>query len=52
MVQKNFNDFEDCLQAECAKEVLADFIVTRNVKDFQHAQVSAVTPQTFLEQFM
>lgn len=49
---EDFDDFEDCLQAECAKEALADFIITRNVNDFQHAQVSAITPQTFLEQFM
>ena len=44
-----FADFEDCLQDECAKEVSADFIVTRNVEDFKHSQVKAITPQNFLE---
>lgn len=32
-----FKDFEDCLQDECTKEVSADFIVTRNVDDFQNS---------------
>lgn len=48
---EDFDDFEDCLQAECAKEVLVDFIITRNVNDFRYAQVSAISPQAFLEQF-
>lgn len=43
-----FADFEDCLQDECAKEVLADFIVTRNVDDFKYSQVKSITPQKFL----
>ena len=43
-----FTDFEDCLQDECAKEVLADFIVTRNMEDFKHSQVKAITPKKFL----
>jgi predicted nucleic acid-binding protein len=46
--REDFSDFEDCLQDECAKEVKADYIVTRNVKDFQHAEVQAVTPEEFL----
>ena len=44
-----FSDFEDCLQDECAREVSADFIVTRNVEDFQYSQVKAITPQKILE---
>ena len=27
-----FNDFEDCLQEECAVEIMADYIVTRTNK--------------------
>lgn len=46
-----FTDFEDCLQDECAKEVAADFIVTRNLDDFQKSQIKAITPQKFLEIF-
>lgn len=45
----DFIDFEDCLQDECAKEVSADYIVTRNIGDFQSAKVKAVTPHDLLE---
>lgn len=47
--RKNFADFEDCLQDECAQEVSADFIVTRNVDDFKHFRVKAITPEDFLQ---
>ncbi|HDZ01732.1 MAG TPA: PIN domain-containing protein, partial [Nitrospirae bacterium] len=30
----DFNDFEDALQARCAKKRKLDFIITRNKKDF------------------
>jgi len=39
-----FKDFEDCLQSECAKEFQADFIVTRNVKDFGISDIPAIEP--------
>lgn len=45
----DFLDFEDCLQDECAKEVSADFIVTRNKDDFFHSKVKPLTPHEFLE---
>lgn len=45
----DFPDFEDCLQDECAKEILADFIVTRNKDDFRYSKVKAITPHEFLE---
>lgn len=49
-IERNeFFDFEDCLQDECAKEVSADFIITRNTEDFQYSQVRAITPQKFSE---
>ena len=44
-----FADVEDCLQAECAKDFSADYIVTRNVKDFQNSAIPAVLPDEFLE---
>ena len=40
----NFEDFEDCLQVQCAEDFLADFIVTRNVKDFVNSSVSVLEP--------
>jgi predicted nucleic acid-binding protein len=36
-------DFEDAVQSSCAKSVKADFIVTRNIADFAHSPVPAVT---------
>ena len=44
----DFSDFEDCLQAECAKSFSADWIVTRNIKDFENSAIKAVTPDEFL----
>lgn len=46
---RSFLDFEDCLQDECAISVGADYIVTRNVKDFTYAKVKAILPEDFLE---
>lgn len=49
-LEKNeFKDFEDCLQDECAREVGADYIITRNIQDYQYAEVKALTPGKFLE---
>ena len=45
----DFTDFEDCLQSECAYEYGADYIVTRNVKDFKESKVRAITPGEFLK---
>lgn len=45
-----FADFEDCLQDECALEVSADYIVTRNIDDFKYSRVKAVTPEELLQQ--
>ena len=42
-----FADFEDCLQDRCAKSKDARYIITRNVKDFDRAEVPD-TPQEFL----
>ena len=46
---KEFSDFEDCLQYECAREISADYIVTRNVQDFRYSKVKAITPKEFLD---
>lgn len=46
---ENFTDFEYCLQDECAVSVFADYIITRNVKDFSVSHIKAVTPTEFIE---
>lgn len=49
---ENFSDFEDCLQEKCAIAARADYIVTRNIKDFQASTIPAVTPAQMLEMFL
>lgn len=44
-----FVDFEDCLQDRCAKIKGAQYIITRNEKDFVASEVPAVSPQAFLD---
>ena len=46
---KNFSDFEDCLQEKCALNINSDYIVTNNVKDFSASEIPAVTPAELLE---
>lgn len=41
-------DFEDAVQASCAKRIKADYIVTRNLKDFGASPVEAVSPLEML----
>lgn len=47
--REDFKDFEDCLQDECAANISADYIVTRNIKDYQNSTVPAITPNEFLK---
>ena len=49
LADETFSDFEDCLQVQCAKSFRADYIVTRNVKDFAASEIPAVTPEDFFE---
>ena len=45
----DFKDLEDCIQDECAAAIKADYIVTRNKKDFENSTVPAILPQEFLD---
>ncbi len=42
-------DYEDSLQMICASRIKADFIVTRNIKDFIGSKITAVKPSELLE---
>jgi predicted nucleic acid-binding protein len=44
-----FTDYEDCIQSLCAKFASADYIITRNMKDFKLSEVKAISPNEFLE---
>jgi hypothetical protein len=41
-------DFEDAVQAATAERVRADYIITRNVRDFKGSKVMAFTPTEYL----
>ncbi|MCL2078814.1 MAG: PIN domain-containing protein [Oscillospiraceae bacterium] len=43
------SDFEDALINQCASKIKADYIVTRNIKNFGNSTVTAITPQEFLD---
>lgn len=49
IADENFSDFEDCLQEKCALQCGANYIVTRNVKDFVASKIPAVTPAEMCE---
>jgi predicted nucleic acid-binding protein len=41
-------DFEDAVQAACAKRIGVNYIVTHNCKDFVGSPVPAILPEEFL----
>ncbi len=43
------SDYEDALVSVCAKKARAEYIITRNIKDFQGSPVQAITPADFLK---
>jgi len=44
----DMKDYEDAVQASCAERVKADYIVTRNIKDFASSPMPAILPSTAL----
>ena len=44
-----FRDFEDNLQECCAVSAGCDYIVTVNVKDYEHSSIPAVTPSELVQ---
>lgn len=43
-----WRDFEDAIQSATAQRIQADYIITRNVKDFRSSKVPAFTPSELL----
>lgn len=43
-----WKDFEDALQHVTARRIKADYIITRNTKDFNESSVKVITPSEFL----
>ncbi len=51
-IHLGFSDFEDALQSVCAAKFEADFIITRNLKDYKLSPVKAMSPADFVEKFL
>jgi len=47
-LKPDFKDFEDTVQYAAAKQVNADFIITRNIKDFRKSDIPIASPDSFL----
>lgn len=50
--EMRWGDFEDAVQANTAKRIGADAIVTRNIRDFRQSAVTAFTPTECLERLI
>lgn len=46
---KRWPDFEDALVAECASKINADYIITRDEKDFARSPIKAISPEELFE---
>ena len=44
----NWKDFEDAVQSVIAERIHAEYIITRNVRDFSKSRVMAFTPSELL----
>lgn len=44
-----FGNFEDAIQSACAYRIKANYIITRNIKDFSESRVTAIKPSELLE---
>lgn len=45
----NMSDYEDALVATIAKRIKADYIITRNLKDFENSPIPAVSAEDFVK---
>jgi predicted nucleic acid-binding protein len=50
-IDLGFSDLEDALQAGAAMAWKAQFIITRNVRDFRKSKIPAMAPSQFLNRF-
>ncbi len=49
--QEEWKDLEDGLQMQCAKEFELDYIITRNIVDFEKSPVPALMPGKLMEMY-
>ena len=48
----NWDDFEDSVQYVAGQSISAEYIVTRNPKDFADSQTEVISPEEFLNQII
>lgn len=48
----DFKDFEDCLQMQCARSFQADYIVSRNLEDFENSEIPCISPDEFCAKYI
>lgn len=50
--QKRWKDMEDCVQYLVAKREEADYLITRNEKDFSDSDIPVLSPSEFLDMIL
>lgn len=45
----DFNDYEDAIQSTQASRIKANYIITRNIKDYNKSKVTAIKPSELIE---
>jgi len=48
-LKSTFSDFEDAVQYYAAVSAKADYIITRNTKDYTHSAIPVLTAEQFLQ---
>ena len=45
----NIEDYEDAIQSAQASRIKANYIITRNVKDYNNSKISAIKPSELID---
>lgn len=48
-LNSEWSDFEDSVQHEVASQIKADYIISRNTKDYKNSTIVVITPTEFLQ---
>ena len=46
-----WNDFEDAVQTVIAQRIDAQYLITRNIKDYEGSEIKALTPKEFVSEY-
>jgi hypothetical protein len=52
LANEDFDDVEDCLQADCAQTARAAYIITRNIGDSSNSSIPVILPEHFLKKIV